>query len=87
MNVQKTAPKQSSPFEFAPMHMGDDNEEENLSINHDNIFLWGFVNIVNTDSEDDIPSKIGDAIRLKYLLIGKRFFVSLCNPAKVKHTC
>lgn len=39
MNVQKTAPKQSSPFEFAPMHMGDDNEEENLSINHDNIFL------------------------------------------------
>ena len=62
-------------------------KKKNFSINHDNIFFWGFVNIVNTDSEDDIPSKIGDAIRLKYPLIGERFFVSLCNPAKVKHTC
>ena len=74
---QKTTPEQSKPFEFALMHVGDDDEEESLSINHDNILLRGFVNLVNTDGEDDIRSKIGDAIRLKYPLVGNRDFVFL----------
>ena len=59
------------------MHVGGDDEEENLSVNRENILLWGFVNLVNTDEEDEIRSKIGDAIRLKYPLIGKRDFVFL----------
>ena len=75
---QKTTPEQSKPFEFALMYVGDaDDEEENLSINHDNILLRGFVNFVNTDGEADIRSKIGDAIRLKYPLVGNRDFVFL----------
>ena len=41
----------------------DDDDEENLSINHDNILLRGFVNLVSTDGEAEIRSKIGDAIR------------------------
>ena len=76
---QKTTPEQCKPFEFALMYVGDadDDEEENLSINHDNILLRGFVNLVNTDGEADIRSKIGDAIRLKYPLVGNRDFVFL----------
>ena len=76
---QKTTPEQSKPFEFALMYVGDadDDDEENLSINHDNILLRGFVNLVNTDGEADIRSKIGDAIKLKYSLVGNRDFVFL----------
>ena len=74
---QKTAPEQPKPFEFALMYVEDDDEEENLSINHDNILLRGFVNLVSTDGEADIRSKIGDAIRLKHPLIGNRDFVFL----------
>ena len=75
---QKTTPEQSEPFEFALMYVGEaDDEEENLSINHDNILLRGFVNLVNTDGEADIRSKIGDSIRLKYPLFGNRDFVFL----------
>ena len=59
------------------MYVEDDDEEENLSINHDNILLRGFVNLVSTDGEADIRSKIGDAIRLKHPLIGNRDFVFL----------
>ena len=51
-----------------------DDEEENLPINHDNILLRGFVNLVNTDREADILYKIGDAIRLKYPLVGNRVY-------------
>ena len=57
--------------------MGYDDKEENLSINHDNILLRGFVILVNTDGEDDIQSKIGDAIGLKYPLVGNRDSVFL----------
>ena len=67
---QKTTPEQPKPFEFALMHVEDDDEEENLSINHDNILLREFVNLVSTDGEAEIRSKIGDAIRLKYPLVG-----------------
>ena len=74
---KKTAPEQPKPFEFALMYVEDDDEEENLSINHDNILLRGFVNLVSTDGEADIRSKIGDAIRLKHPLIGNRDFVFL----------
>ena len=77
---QKTTPEQSKPFEFALIYLyvGEaDDEEENLSINHDNILLRGFVNLVNTDEETNIRSKIGDAIRLKYPLVGNRDFVFL----------
>ena len=69
---QKTTPEQSKLFELALTHVGDDDEEENLLINHDNILRRGFVNLVNTDGEDDIRSKIGDAIRLKYPSVGNR---------------
>ena len=63
---QKTTPEQPKLFEFALMYVEDDDDEENLSINHDNILLRGFVNFVNTDGEKEIRSKIGDAIRLKH---------------------
>ena len=56
---QKTTPEQPKPFEFALMHVENDDEEENLSINHDNILLRGFVNLVSTDEEAEIRSKIG----------------------------
>lgn len=74
---QKTAPEQPKPFEFALMYVEDEDEEENLSINHDNILLRGFVNLVSTDGEAEIRSKIGDAIRLKYPLVGNRDLVFL----------
>ena len=57
------------------MHVEDGDEEENLSINHDNILLRGFVNLVSTDGEAEIRSKIGDAIRLKHPLVGNGDFV------------
>ena len=72
---QKTTPEQPKPFEFALMHVEDGDEEENLSINHDNILLRGFVNLVSTDGEAEIRSKIGDAIRLKHPLVGNGDFV------------
>ena len=56
--------------------MGDDDEEENLSINHDIILLRGFVNLFSADGEG-IRSKIGDAIKLKYPLVGNRAFIFL----------
>ena len=60
------------------MYEGEaDDDKENLSINHNNILLWEFVNLVNTDEEVDIWSKIRDAIRLKYPLVGDRDFVFL----------
>ena len=62
--LQKTAPEQPKPFEFALIYVEDDDEEENLLINHDNILLRGFVNLVSTDGEADIRSKIGDAIEV-----------------------
>lgn len=67
-------------FEFVFMYVGDvdDDEEENLLINYDNILFWGFVNLVNIDGEVDIWFKIGDVIRLKYLLVGNRDFVFFC---------
>ena len=74
---QKTTPEQPKPFEFALMNVEDDDEEENLSINHDNILLRGFVNFVSTDGEEQIRSKIGDAIRLKHPLVGNGDFVFL----------
>ena len=74
---QKTAPEQPKPFEFALMYVEDDDEEENLSINHDNILLRGFVNLVSTDGMADIRSKIGNAIRLKHPLIGNKDSVFL----------
>jgi len=75
---QKKAPEQPKPFEFALMFVeDDDDEEETLSINHDNILLRGFVNLVSTDGEPEIRSKIGDAIRLKHPLVGNRDFVFL----------
>ena len=36
---RKTTPEQSKPFEFAVMHVGGDDEEENLSVNRENILL------------------------------------------------
>ena len=75
---QKTAPEQPKPFEFALMYVEDEDEEENLSINHDNILLRGFVNLVSTDGEAEIRSKIAIvAIRLKYPLVGNRDLVFL----------
>ena len=74
---QKTAPEQPKPFEFALMYVDDDDEEENLSINHDNILLRGFINLVSTDGEAEVRSKIGDAIRLKHPLVADRDFVFL----------
>ena len=43
---QKTTPEQFKLFEFALMHTGDDNKEQNLLINHNNTLLQGFVNLV-----------------------------------------
>ena len=75
---QKTTPEQPKPFEFALMYVeDDDDDEENLSINHDNILLRGFVNLVSTDGEAEIRSKIGDAIRLKHPLAANGDFVFL----------
>ena len=74
---QIATPEQSKLFEFALIRVGYDDKEENLSTNHDNILLRGFVFLVNTDGEDDIRSKIGDAIGLKYPLVGNRDSVFL----------
>ena len=57
------------------MYVEDDYEEETLSINHDNIFLQGFINLLSTDGEAEIRSKIGDAVRLKHVLVGNRDLV------------
>ena len=43
---QKITPEQFKLFEFAFMHTGDDNREQNLLINYNNILLQGFVNLV-----------------------------------------
>ena len=43
---QKITPEQFKLFEFALMHTGDDNKEQNLLINYNNILLQGFVNLV-----------------------------------------
>ena len=67
---QRTTPEQPKPFEFALMYVEDDDEEENLSINHENILFRGFVNLVSTDGEAEIRSKICDAIRIKHPLVG-----------------
>ena len=75
---QKTT-QEPKPFEFALVYVedGDEENQENLAINHDNIVLRGFVNLSTTDGEAEIRSKIGDAIRLKYPLVGNRDFVFL----------
>lgn len=39
--------------------------------------LVGFVNLVSTDGEAEIRSKIGDTIRLKHTLVGNMHFVFL----------
>ena len=60
-----------------------------LSIYHDNILRRGFVKLVSTDGEAEIPSKIGDVIRLKDRLVGSRDFVFLrANQRRLSmHTC
>ena len=68
---------QPKPFEFALMYVEDDDKEETLSISHDNILFQGFVNLVSTDGEAEIRSKIGNASRLKHPLVGNRVFVFL----------
>ena len=74
---QKTTPEQPKPFEFALMYLEEEEDDENLPINHDNILLRGFVNLVSTDGEAEIRSKIGDTIRLKHTLVGNMEFVFL----------